>query len=47
MEKIIKDTIHANGIDIGILLTLGVNHQKESVSVDQKELGWNGHFQPI
>ena len=29
------------------LLTSGVNHQKESVSVDQKESGRDDHFQPI
>ena len=30
-----------------LLLTSGINRQKESVDIDQKESGWNDHFQPI
>ena len=29
------------------MLTAGINRQKESVDIDQKESGWNDHFQPI
>ena len=37
----------ASGVAEETVLTSGINRQKESVDIDQKESGWNDHFQPI